>query len=201
MGCDESHGSRAGSGPALAPPTLGPAAVAQTARQNRQVRIEAAVPLGQASARLAQLEAKNAAATAKLEKQLAKTRDAQLQFRMAHRILNWSAADDPAAGSHGMQATRPWLGFYHHEDVVLNAWRVMKQSMCIFKWKMLLLMKSQKHRCQAAGIRWGRDARWLAEITGEEMRSCGASLMRSGQIMDTTRGIECYLDTTLTGRR
>ena len=151
--------------------------------------------------RLAKLEAKNAAATAKLEKQLAKTRDAQVQFRMAHRILNWSAADDPTSGSHGMQSSSPWLGFYHNEDVVLNVWRVMKQRMCIFKWKMFLLMKAQKQRCQAAGLRWGRDARWLAEITGEKMRSCAASPMRSGQIMDSTRGIECYLDTTLTGRR
>ena len=175
--------------------------VAQTARQGRQVRIETAVPLGQASARLAKLEAKNAAATAKLEKQLAKTRDATLQFRMAHRILNWSAECDPTAGSHGMQSARPWLGFYHHEDVVLNAPRVMKQSMCLFKWKMFLMMKVQKQRCEAAGMRWGRDARWLAQITGDEMRSCASSLMRSGQIMDGTRGIECYLDTTLTGRR
>jgi hypothetical protein len=66
---------------------------------------------------------------------------------------------------------------------------------------MFLLMKAQKQRCQVAGFRWGRDALWLAEITGAEMRSCAASLMRSGQIMDSTRGIECYLDTTLTGRR
>ena len=186
-------------GPPLAPPTLGPTTVAQTARQGRQVRIETPVPLGNASARLAKIEAKNAAATAKLEKQLAKAHAAQAQFRMAHRILDWSAADDPTSGSHGMLASSPWLGFYHHEDVVMNTWQVMKERMINFKWKMFLLMMAQKLRCQIAGHRWGRDARWLAELTGAEMRSCGASLMRSGQIMDSTRGIECYLDTTLTG--
>ena len=157
--------------------------------------------MGQASARLAKLEAKNAAATAKLEKQLAKTKDAELQLRSAHRFLNWSAVDDPSAGSYGIMAPRPWLGFYHNEDVVLNALSVMKKSMMIFKWKLFFLMRVQKYQCQSRGIFWGRDARWLAEITGQEMRSCGASLSRSGQIMDTTRGIECYLDTTLTGRQ
>ena len=126
LSMDVSSPARAGvqawdvTNPTGAAVALGPP-LAQTARPGRQVRIEAAAPLGQASARLAKLEAKNAAATAKLEKQLAKTRDAQLQFRMAHRILDWSAADDPTAGSHGMQSARPWLGFYHHEDVVLNA--------------------------------------------------------------------------------
>ena len=81
----------------------------------------------------------------------------------------------------------------------MNTWQVMKERMINFKWKMFLLMMAQKLRCQIAGHRWGRDARWLAELTGVEMRSCAASLMRSGQIMDSTRGIECYLDTTLTG--
>ncbi len=53
-------------GPPLAARPLGPTDVAQIARPVRQVRIEEAVPLGNASARLAKLEAKNAAATAKL---------------------------------------------------------------------------------------------------------------------------------------
>ena len=73
--------------------------------------------------------------------------------------------------------------------------------MLIFKWKLFFLMLVQKEQCRLRRIPWGRDARWLAEMTGQEMRSCGASLSRSGQFMDTTRGIECYLDTTLTGRR
>ena len=51
------------------------------------------------------------------------------------------AVDDPSAGSYGIMAPRPWLGFYHHEDVVLNAATVMKRSMTIFKWKMFFLMK------------------------------------------------------------
>ena len=111
--CDvtDPRGAAVTLGPPLAPPTLGPATVAPTARQGRQVRIETPVPLGNASARLAKIEAKNAAATAKLEKQLAKAHAAQVQFRMAHRILDWSAADDPTSGSHGMLASSPWLGF------------------------------------------------------------------------------------------
>ena len=73
----------------------------------------------------------------------------------------------------------------------------MKSGMTIAKWKLFYLMILQKQACAASRTAWRQDPRWLADIVGQEMASCGASLMRTGQIMATARGTECFQDSTL----
>ena len=126
-------------------------------------------PDGQAQ-RLQEQQEKRRTNLEKPKAKIAKQEQAEAQMLETTRYVNRSKADDVTAGSHGILALRTWLGFDQSVDLAFNMIAVFKNS------------KAARHR----------NAKCMADRTRTEIASCGASLWRCSQIVDSRRGPECF---------